>query len=283
LAQTNQDLAVANRDLASALETLNRAHEELGRSERLAALGSLVAGIAHKLNTPIGNSLTAASTLAERTEAFASKFATGLTKSAVERFINDTSQAADLLTRNIVRSANLVSSFKQVAVDQTSSQRRHFDLAEVIAENVRALSPTFGKTGFLIDQQVPDGIRMDSYPGPLGQVMMNLINNAVLHGFEGRSAGTILIVCGAPADGWVELRLSDDGLGISPEFLHRIFDPFFTTKLGTGGCGLGLSITHNIVTGVLGGKIEVVSTSGVGTCFTLSLPLAAPAEPPRAS
>ena len=281
LAQTNQDLAVANRDLASALETLNRAHEELGRSERLAALGALVAGIAHELNTPIGNSLTAASTLAERTEAFASQFATGLTKSAVERFIDDTSQAADLLTRNIVRSANLVSSFKQVAVDQTSAQRRRFDLAEVVAENVKALSPTLRKTAFVVDLQIAAEIRMDSYPGPLGQVIMNLINNAVLHGFEGRSEGTITLACAGAADGWVQLNVSDNGLGISADYLHRIFDPFFTTKLGTGGCGLGLSITHNIVTSVLGGRVEVDSTPGIGTRFTLTMPLSAPAETAR--
>lgn len=283
LAETNRDLATANRDLASALETLNRAHEELGRSERLAALGSLVAGIAHELNTPIGNSLTAASTLAERTEAFATKFASGLTRSAVERFINDTSQAADLLTRNIVRSANLVTSFKQVAVDQTSSQRRKFDLGEVIAENVGALSPTISKTGHLVDQNVPAGIRMDSYPGPFGQVLMNLINNAILHGLEGRTGGTISITAAPAEEGWVEVRVSDNGIGIPADYLHRIFDPFFTTKLGTGGCGLGLSISHNIVTGVLGGKVQVESVPGAGTCFTLSLPLSAPAEAARSS
>ncbi len=283
LATTNQDLATANRDLASALETLNRAHEELGRSERLAALGSLVAGIAHELNTPIGNSLTAASTLAERTQAFADKFASGLTKSAVERFINDTSQAADLLTRNIVRSANLVTSFKQVAVDQTSAQRRHFDLAEVVAENIRALSPMLGKTAYEVVQQLPVGIRMDSYPGPLGQVLMNLINNAVLHGFEGRSAGRIVVSASLSEEDGVELRVSDDGLGIAPDYLHRIFDPFFTTKLGTGGCGLGLSITHNIVTSVLGGKVQVDSEIGRGTTFILILPVAAPIEPGRTS
>jgi signal transduction histidine kinase len=278
LAQANENLEKANRDLATALDTLHRAHQELGRSERLAALGSLVAGVAHELNTPIGNSLTAASTLTERTQEFSDKFASGLTKSSVRCFIDDTSLAADLITRNIVRSANLVTSFKQVAVDQTSAQRRGFDLAEVVAENIKALSPMIRKTAYVVDLQVARGIRMDSYPGPLGQVIMNLVNNAILHGFEGRTTGTITIAS-APADaGWTALSVTDNGLGIPEADLQRIFDPFFTTKLGTGGCGLGLSITHNIVTGVLGGRIEVASVTGAGSTFTLTLPLTAPIE-----
>jgi signal transduction histidine kinase len=276
LAKANADLEKANADLATALSTLNRAHEELGRSERLAALGSLVAGIAHELNTPIGNSLTVASTLAESTREFAAGFATGLKKSTVERFIEDTLQASDLLTRNIVRSANLVTSFKQVAVDQTSAQRRLFDLAAVIDENIKALSPMIGKTAFLVEQALPKGIKLDSYPGPLGQVLMNLVNNAILHGFEGREHGVIAISARLVDGATVELRLSDDGIGIALEHLHRIFDPFFTTKLGTGGCGLGLSISHNIITSVLGGTVKVESNMACGTTFTMLLPLVAP-------
>ncbi len=276
LAKANADLEQANRSLAETMHTLNRAHEELGRSERLAALGSLVAGIAHELNTPIGNSLTVASTLAESTREFATSFASGLKKSTVERFIADTFVATDLLSRNIVRSANLVTSFKQVAVDQTSAQRRSFDLAAVVAENIRALSPMIAKTAFVVVETVPPDIKFDSYPGPLGQVLMNLVNNAILHGFEGRAHGTITIAAQAAGAGAVQLRVSDDGIGVPPEHVHRIFDPFFTTKLGMGGCGLGLSITHNIVTSVLGGKVQLDSALGKGTTFTLLLPLVAP-------
>jgi signal transduction histidine kinase len=276
LAKANESLEKANQNLADALATLSRAHEELGRSERLAALGSLVAGIAHELNTPIGNSLTVASTLAESTRDFATNFSTGLKKSTVERFIEETLQASDLLTRNIVRSANLVTSFKQVAVDQTSSQRRRFDLAEVIAENIGALSPMISKTAHQVEQAIPKGIKLDSYPGPLGQVLMNLVNNAILHGFEGRDHGMIAIAAQMAGDDAVTLRVSDNGRGIAPEHLHRIFDPFFTTKLGTGGCGLGLSISHNIITSVLGGKVQVESSMAAGTTFTLVLPLVAP-------
>ena len=276
LAKANCDLELANRQLAEAIQTINRAHEELGRSERLAALGALVAGIAHELNTPIGNSLTAASTLSESTQQFAASFSSGLKRSTVERFIDDTLLASDLLTRNIVRSANLVTSFKQVAVDQTSSQRRSFDLAAVVAENISALSPMIRKTPYVVAQQIAPGIKLDSYPGPLGQVLMNLVNNAILHGFEGRAQGVIAISARLMGDSALELLVSDDGKGVAPEHLHRIFDPFFTTKLGTGGCGLGLSISHNIVSSVLGGKVQVDSILGGGTTFTLHLPLAAP-------
>lgn len=276
LAMSNQQLEQANQDLAQALKTLNIAHDELARSERLAALGALVAGIAHELNTPIGNSLTVASSLAESTREFAEHYASGLKRAVVERYISDATLASDLLSRNILRSANLVASFKQVAVDQTSQKRRVFDLADVVSENIRALSPMIKKTAFVVDEKVPEGIRLDSYPGPLGQVLMNLVNNAMLHGFEGRTEGTIWITAFAISEEWVELRVRDDGVGIPEDNLHRIFDPFFTTKLGTGGCGLGLSITHNIATSILGGKVQVNSIVGQGTTFIFTLPLLAP-------
>ncbi|HXA46653.1 MAG TPA: ATP-binding protein [Burkholderiaceae bacterium] len=276
LTNDRQQLAKANLDLARALDTLNLAHEELLRREKLAALGSMVAGIAHELNTPVGNCLTVASVLAEDTRIFANSYAAGLKRSTVEQFIDDTSQATDLLLRNIMRTANLVTSFKQVAVDQTSSQRRTFLLAEIVSENIQALSPTIRKTPFAVEQSIPAEIEMDSYPGPLGQVLINLVNNAIVHGFEGREQGTIKIGAQKVGAGWVELHFSDDGNGIAPKNLGRIYDPFFTTKLGSGGSGLGLNITHNIVTGVLGGKIQVESAINAGTRFIMILPLVAP-------
>jgi signal transduction histidine kinase len=276
VAERTADLTKANLDLADALKTLSLAHEELVSSEKLAALGSLVAGVAHELNTPIGNSLMTASALADKTSKFATDYAHGLTRRAIETFIADATLAAELLVRNIARSADLVTSFKQVAVDQTSSQRRRFLLHEVVAENIKALLPTIKKSEVVIEQRVPDELRMDSYPGPIGQVLINLVTNAMVHGFEGRNSGSIVIAAAAAEDGWLELRVSDDGVGIAAEHLGRIYDPFFTTKMGTGGSGLGLNITHNIVTGLLGGKIRVESAPGAGTTFFVLLPLEAP-------
>jgi PAS domain S-box-containing protein len=275
--ERTEELQQANEELAYTLETLNKAQEELVRSEKLAALGSLVAGIAHELNTPIGNSLMVASTLIDQTRALSTNYKNNsLKRTMLENYIGDAGKAGDILVRNLQKAANLVTGFKQVAVDQTSSQRRKFSVAEVVSEIMLTLWPTLKKTSFIVKQNIPDSVVMDSYPGPLGQVITNLVNNALLHGFEGRQAGTVSIVAEEAGDGWLELTVRDDGVGIPPANLNRIFDPFFTTKLGAGGSGLGLNITHNIVTGILGGRIRVQSEVGAGTTFVLSLPLIAP-------
>ncbi len=275
--ERTEELQQANEELAYTLETLNKAQEELVRSEKLAALGSLVAGIAHELNTPIGNSLMVASTLADQANALAQSYrSNGLKRSALEAYIDDAGKAGDILVRNLQRAADLVNGFKQVAIDQTSSQRRKFSVAEVVSEIMLTLWPTLKKTSFIVKQKIPDALMMDSYPGPLGQVLTNLVNNALLHGFEGKQSGLVTIEAKLTGDGWMELSVTDDGLGIPVSNLNRIFDPFFTTKLGAGGSGLGLNITHNIVTGILGGRIRVHSEMGAGSAFFLTLPLTAP-------
>jgi PAS domain S-box-containing protein len=277
IARTDE-LQQTNMELASTVATLNLAREELVRSEKLAALGSLVAGIAHELNTPIGNSLMVASTLVDQTKVLTANYTegNGLKRSVLEGYFQDASKAGDILVRNLYRAANLVTSFKQVAVDQTSSQRRVFSLSEVISEILITLSPTLKKTAFVIEQHIPDNLTMDSYPGPLGQVVTNLVNNALLHGFEGRANGTVSLSAIVNHEGSVELTVKDDGKGIPAANLGRVFDPFFTTKLGAGGSGLGLNITHNIVSGILGGRIRVNSEMGLGTTFVLTLPTNAP-------
>ncbi len=276
--ERTNELQRTNRELASTLETLNMAQEELVRSEKLAALGSLVAGVAHELNTPIGNSLMVASTLVDQTRELTTNYQSdkGLKRSTLEGYIADAGKAGDILVHNLYRAASLVTSFKQVAVDQTSSQRRAFSLSEVVSEIMLTLWPTLKKTAFSVEQKIPGNLTLDSYPGPLGQVVANLVNNALLHGFDGRDVGTVTIAGQAAGAGWVELSVQDNGVGIPVANLSRIFDPFFTTKLGAGGSGLGLNITHNIVTGILGGRIRVQSESGVGTIFILTLPIAAP-------
>ncbi|WP_334187982.1 PAS domain S-box protein [Noviherbaspirillum sp.] len=276
--ERTEELQQANEELAYTLETLNKAQEELVRSGKLAALGSLVAGIAHELNTPIGNSLMVASTLADQTRSLSELFHTGagMKRSELERFLQDAGKAGDIMVRNLHRAADLVAGFKQVAVDQISSQRRRFPLAETVSEIILTLWPTLKKTDVNVSCSIPADMMMDSYPGPLGQAITNLINNAVVHAFGDRSSGTLWISAHAVDDGWIEITLMDNGAGIPPANLNRIFDPFFTTRLGAGGSGLGLNITHNIVTGVLGGKIQVQSEIGVGTVFVLHLPSNAP-------
>jgi PAS domain S-box-containing protein len=275
--ERTEELQQANQELAYTLETLNMAHEELVRSEKLAALGSLVAGVAHEINTPIGNSLMVASTMVDQTRALAENYANNtLKRSMLESFLTDAEKAGDIMVHNLHRAADLVVSFKQVAVDQTTSQRRHFSLAEVVSEIMLTLWPTLKKTAFRVDQRIPEDLMMDSYPGPLGQVLTNLVTNALVHGFEGRKSGVVSISAQPMAKGWMDLVVQDDGVGIPAANLNRIFDPFFTTKLGDGGSGLGLNITHNIVTRLLGGRIRVQSVVGEGATFILTLPTVAP-------
>lgn len=273
-----RDAAVTrvNAELVQAIEVLNQAQRDLVSSEKLAALGALVAGVAHELNTPIGNSLLAASTIVDGTKDFEQRAQQSLTRHALKSYLQEMDGAGDILLRNLGRAAELISSFKQVAVDRQSSQRRSFALADVVNEIVLTLRPTLRKTPYVLTQEVPAQLCMDSFPGPLGQVITNLINNAILHGFAGREHGTVRIVARPLDASHVELSVQDDGVGIAPEHLGRVFEPFFTTRLGNGGSGLGLHIAFNIVTGMLGGKIQVLSPAEGGTTVLMQLPLRAP-------
>lgn len=272
-ATLEQRVQERTRELSQALEQLTAAKDELVRVEKMSALGALVAGIAHELNTPLGNSLTVASTLQDHCAAFTADMAKGLTRSRLDEYVESTRLGAEILVRGLHHAADLVSSFKQVAVDQTSVNRRAFDLASTMNEVLTTLGPSLRKTTHQVVCDIPEGIVMDSYPGPLGQVVTNLINNSVLHGFEGRDHGRILIGARPLPHDWVEITVSDDGVGIAAEHLAKVFDPFFTTKFGKGGSGLGLNIVYNLVTTTLGGRIKVESVRGQGARFTLSLPL----------
>jgi two-component system, NtrC family, sensor kinase len=273
LQSANRELAHTIDKLAATIETLNRAQEDLVNSEKLAALGALVAGIAHELNTPIGNSMMAASTLSDITKVFAKDCQAGVTRTRLNLYLDSVAEAGQILQRNLNRAGDLVVSFKQVAVDRETSQGRQFVLSEVVGEICMMLQPRIKKTPFIVKQDIPSDIYMLSYPGPLGQVVTNLINNALIHGFDRRKSGTVIVSARKLDSSHVELCVKDDGNGIPPENLKRIYDPFFTTKLGAGGSGLGLHITYNIVTGLLKGRIKATSEVNVGTIFTLALPL----------
>lgn len=273
-------VAERTQALSEAVLHLQAAQSELVRTEKLAALGSLVAGIAHELNTPIGVSVTVATTLRDHAHHFEREMAQGLRRSALERFVASVREGSDLLDRNLLRAAQLIASFKQVAVDQTSENRRRFDLDTTLAEILLTLGPSIRQAGHLVRCHVPPGLVLDSYPGPLGQVVTNLIHNAFLHGLEGRADGVVEIRARALDAQQIELEIEDNGQGIAPAHLDRIFDPFFTTKLGQGGSGLGLNIVYNLVTVTLGGHIEVHSEPGQGCRITLRLPRVAPRHAP---
>ncbi len=275
--QRTINLEEANQELADALSSLKNMQGELLRSEKMAALGSLVAGVAHELNTPIGNSVTLASTLLENAQFTLDEIRNGKPRRAMlDQSLEAATKGAEILVRNLHRASELVTSFKQVAVDQSSNHRRRFDLHQVLEEVVLTLQPLYKKTPYAMILELDENIVLESYPGPLGQIVTNFVTNSLAHAFEGRSEGYMKLVTRRASDDQVEIIFSDDGIGISPEYIARVFDPFFTTKLGQGGSGLGMHIVYNLVTGVLGGKIALDSQPGQGTTLTMTLPLLAP-------
>jgi signal transduction histidine kinase len=264
-------------DNADAYRQLQEAQAQLVEQEKMAALGSLVAGVAHELNTPIGNSLVIASTLQDKSNVISAKIqGPGMKRSDLTNFIEDTRHASTLIQRGLHNAVDLLQSFKQVAVDRTTASRRQFDLHQTSVEIVATMMNQIRKSGHTLAIDIAPGIVLNSYPGPLGQVLTNLINNALLHAFEERENGQMRLLGWVNAPGQVCIEFSDNGNGIDSANLYRIFDPFFTTKLGRGGSGLGLSISYNITTSLLQGNIKVQSTPGSGTTFTLELPLEAP-------
>ncbi|MCH7342051.1 ATP-binding protein [Pelomonas sp. CA6] len=292
VARRTAELEGKNHELAAALQALERAHQqtrdaldqlrrtqaELVRAEKMAGLGTLVAGVAHELNTPIGNALMMASSLADGCRSFEQQATGQLRRADFEQFLRTVRESSQVLLRNIERAATLVSSFKQVAIDPGSYQRRRFDLRAMSEEALQTLKPALRGAHVSLRLEIPAGIELEGYPGPLGQVLQSLVHNALTHAFAPGQPGRVTLRAEDGGTGEVQLVVEDDGCGIAPEVLPRIFDPFFTTRMGRGGAGLGLSIAYNIVTGLLGGRIAVDSVPDHGTRFTLHLPARAPAS-----
>ncbi|WLI90696.1 ATP-binding protein [Massilia sp. R2A-15] len=272
LARTDQ----VNRELKNALDTLSLAQGELVRRDKMAALGALVAGVAHELNTPIGNSLVVATSLAEKTGVLADTVTTGLRRSELDRYLADAAEAGALLVRNLKRAATLVAGFKQIAIDHSRLERRAFSLTQLLSDLAAPLRVAAKGAGARIDLALEPGLQMDSYPGPLSQVVTEMFENCLAHAFAGGRGGTVRISAAMRTDELVAVSVEDDGAGMAPDVQARVFDPFFTTTMGAGRSGLGLHVAHNIVTGILGGRIDLRSAPGKGACFTLLLPLAAP-------
>ncbi len=276
------ELRVAQRTehLEQTLSRLQLTQNELVEAQKLASLGALVAGISHELNTPIGNAVTGASSLQSLMKDTAQLVQLQqVSRRGLTDALKNGEEMAGLVLRATLRAAELVSSFKRVAVDDSSQQRRNFDLREVLDDLVMSFGPGLKRGQTHVELMVPDGIELDSYPGPLDQVIGNLIQNAERHAFAGRMGGLLQISAQALGER-VELQVRDNGQGMTAELQSRIFEPFFTTKLGQGGSGLGLSIVRNIVSGLLGGQISVYSEPGQGCCFSINIPLVAPAKAP---
>lgn len=270
-------LKTANADLEKALATLQCMQEEMFRSEKMAALGHLVAGISHELNTPIGNCLMVASTLKERCSELQQEMDNPLPRrSVLARLVSESAQGSDIIEKSLHRAAQLIQSFKQVSLDQATDHRRSFELQQLLEEVVLTLEPTCKRKRHQLICQFEANIMLDGYPGALAQIITNFVNNAILHAFPESVHGEMrLTTRRLPADK-VEISFSDNGVGISPQHQNRVFDPFFTTRLGQGGSGLGLHIVYNLVTTGLGGVISMQSVAGQGTEFKIVIPLVAP-------
>ena len=260
-----------------ALQDLRETQESLLQSERLASLGGLVAGVAHEINTPVGIALTSASVLKEATDDMQAALdgTGGLKKSAVVRYLGTAAESARLIMDNAYRAAHLIHSFKQIAVDQTSEERRPFGLQEYVTEIVSSLRPTLKKVPLTLSIECAPDIVLDSYPGAFAQVITNLVLNCVEHAYEPGVPGIITLSAHRDGD-QVELHVDDDGKGIAAHQIDHIFDPFFTTRRGQGGTGLGLNIVYNLVAKRFNGTINVLSEPGRGAHFTLRLPLVTP-------
>jgi PAS domain S-box-containing protein len=267
----------ANGELHTTLQTLRHTQHELLSSEKMASLGSLVAGIAHELNTPIGNSLLASTALHDRVLDFEQQVSAGnLRRSQLTTHLDEVCTASTLISGSLHKAAELISSFKQIAVDQTNDQRRAFDLLAAVQDTIATYMPRLRRVPCEVTLQIPAGLVLDSYPGGLYQILNNLITNALTHAFEQRQGAAITVSAERLEGDSIALAFSDNGSGMSDDVLKRVFDPFFTTKMGQGGTGLGMNIVYNIVTGVLGGRISIDSSLGAGTTIRMLLPRVAP-------
>jgi signal transduction histidine kinase len=266
------------RRLAEAALHASETQRYLIEAERLAALGGLVAGVAHEISSPIGTSLTVASALARRSADFKEQIASGqMRRALLVEFADNCRGAADQLAANLQRAGGLIQSFKQVAVDRSSDDRRAFDLKLATEQVVASVRSRLLKSQSTLATEMPTDVIMDSFPGPYGQVLTNLIFNALTHGFIDGHRGHILIKAHRLGTDQVEITFSDDGRGISEKVQRHVFDPFFTTRRSEGSTGLGLYIVYNLVTQQLGGKVTLVSAPGKGTTISMTLPLLAPA------
>ncbi|MCG2585042.1 GAF domain-containing sensor histidine kinase [Massilia sp. TS11] len=273
-----------NAALNSALTALQEAQSELVRQEKLASLGRLVAGVAHEINTPLGICVTATSHLVQELKLAREDLANGaMTEDSLQGFFDVIDQSLRIMTTNTQRAAALVRSFKQVAVDQSSGDIRHFNLKSYLDEVLLSLQPKLKGRPVKVSVSCPADIKMESYAGAVSQIVTNMVMNSLVHGFENERAGNIVIEVARGDDGMVDFSYRDDGVGMDADTLSKLFDPFFTTKRGTGGSGLGAHILYNLATGALGGSVKVNSAPGAGLHYQLRFPASLRSSEPEAA
>ncbi len=266
-------LQKTNVKLNDLLDTLKDTQDQLVQSEKMSALGGLVAGIAHEINTPVGISLTASSFLEQKTKAIEKLFESDkMNKDEFEKYLKTATEATSIVLTNLKRGAELIQSFKQVAVDQSNEEIRYFSFRKCIDETLLSLRPNFRNEGHEIDVFIQKDIYLTNYPGAFSQIFTNLVMNSVIHGFGKDRDGHMEIKasCGTET---LEIKYSDNGVGMDSDTIAKIYDPFFTTKRGKGGNGLGMNIVYNLVTQKLKGEIHCESAPSKGASFTITIPV----------
>lgn len=273
LTALNQELQATNLELMRTIDELQKTQQHLAHSEKMAALGNLVAGVAHEINTPLGVGITLVSHLDQVTKELQERYQSGaLRRQEFTAYLAETREAAGMLQTNLNRAAQLIRNFKQVSVDQSSEVRRRFFVKEYLDSILASLYAQIKKTKIRVTVECDEQLTLEGYPGALAQIVTNLVMNSLVHGYEPDRSGEI-VVKGEVVEGQFVLTYADDGKGIDPEVLPRIFEPFFTTNRSGGGSGLGLYILYNLVTGRLGGTVDCHSQPGQGTAFRIEIPL----------
>ena len=253
-------------------DELSKIQEHLIKSEKMANLGSLVAGFAHEISTPIGLGVTGMSHFMSETRKLRELFnSQEMTQEDFENYLKDAEKTADIVYTNLISSKNIIGSFKRVSVDQSSEAKREFNLYEYMDEIILSLHNKLKHTKIEVQNRVAKTIELDSYAGSFAQIFTNLIMNSLIHGFEKNEVGTIVISAKESTKS-IEINYQDNGAGILSENIERIYEPFFTTKADDGGSGLGMQIIHRLVTEHLKGKISVKSTLGEGVIFSMVIP-----------
>ena len=282
LQKRSQELEQAKNAAELALQRLESTQDQLVQAEKLASLGGLVAGVAHEINTPIGIALTSSTHLEQETRGIRQEVEQGaMRRRRLFDYLDLATEASELIHRNLQRASRLVHSFKQVSVDQSADDYRSFDLRTLIDELLASIHSMWRQRPVQVVNHCPQGLQLHSFPGSLGQALINLIQNALIHGIPQDQPGTITIEAEERPDQHVELRVRDDGRGMDVAARDRIFEPFFTTRRNQGGTGLGMHIVFNLISGKLGGAVQVISEPGQGCEVRMTLPLRAPLHAPE--
>ena len=272
--QRTMALKEANNELIQTLEKLHQFQRQMVQNEKMASLGDMVAGVAHEVNTPIGLGVTASTMMLDRLSDMRKAFEEKTLKaSSLSKFITESEENLNIIYRNLNRAAELISSFKQVAVDQSSENNRVFSFAKLMDEILMSMRPKLKKVNHLINVNCADNLVVESKAGPINQIMINLIMNSIIHGFEDVNKGQIDITIESVDDTKVSIEFKDNGKGIPEHLRKRIFDPFVTTKRGQGGSGLGMHLVYNLVTQALKGSISIISEEGKGVQFRILFPV----------